>query len=133
MNDASDSKEVRLEINIGASPETVFALLTDPTRMRTWLAEMVEANARPGGTFSISGPHGLAIRGGHEVVELWSNQFQKWIYVDGNMAWYAVDALGTILTGALWAQGRLPDSLIEAWSKSQDRWLRRSVGPGRHS
>ena len=43
MNDASDSKEVRLEINIGASPETVFALLTDPTQMKTWLAEMVEA------------------------------------------------------------------------------------------
>jgi hypothetical protein len=25
------------------------------------------------------------------VVELWSNQFKKWVYVDGNMAWYAVD------------------------------------------
>ena len=68
MNDASDSKEVRLEINIGASPETVFALLTDPTHMETWLAEMVEANALPGGTFSISGPHGLAIRGIYQEV-----------------------------------------------------------------
>src|SRR5437773_8988710 len=68
MNDASDSKEVRLEINIGASPETVFALLTDPTQMKTWLAEMVEANALPGGTFSISGPHGLAIRGIYQEV-----------------------------------------------------------------
>jgi len=28
---------------------------------------------------------------GHEVVEIWSNQFKKWIYVDGNCAWYAVD------------------------------------------
>ena len=34
----------------------------------------------------------FARRGGHEVVELWSNPFQKWIYVDGNMAFYAVDS-----------------------------------------
>ena len=31
------------------------------------------------------------IRGGHEVVEIWSNQYAKWIYVDGNAAWYFVD------------------------------------------
>ncbi len=31
------------------------------------------------------------LRGGHEVVEIWSNEFSKWIYVDGNMAWYPVD------------------------------------------
>lgn len=31
------------------------------------------------------------IRSGHEVVEIWSNEFRKWIYVDGNFAWYAVD------------------------------------------
>ena len=42
-------------------------------------------------------------------------------------SWYAVDALGTILTGHLWAKGRLPDSLIEAWSRSPDLWLRRSA------
>ena len=39
------------------------------------------------------GDSGLAakIRGGHEVVEIWSNEFAKWIYVDGNAAWYFVD------------------------------------------
>ena len=42
-------------------------------------------------------------------------------------SWYAVDALGTILTGLLWARGRLPDGLIEAWARSEDRWLRRSA------
>ncbi|HEV7385838.1 MAG TPA: DNA alkylation repair protein [Phenylobacterium sp.] len=42
-------------------------------------------------------------------------------------SWYAVDALGTILTGPLWAKGRLPDGLIEDWSRSGDRWLRRSA------
>lgn len=31
------------------------------------------------------------IRGGHEAIEIWSNEFRKWIYVDGNAAWYAVD------------------------------------------
>ena len=28
---------------------------------------------------------------GHEPTEIWSNQFRKWIYVDGTGAWYAVD------------------------------------------
>jgi 3-methyladenine DNA glycosylase AlkD len=42
-------------------------------------------------------------------------------------SWYAVDALGTILTGLLWARGRLSDGLIEGWSKADDRWLRRSA------
>lgn len=42
-------------------------------------------------------------------------------------SWYAVDALGTILIGPLWAQGRLPDDLFDAWSHSENRWLRRSA------
>jgi len=57
----------------------------------------------PGRALSIStGDHGKRIPGsGHEVVELWSNQYRKWIYLDGNMAWYAVDAAkGTPLS--LW-------------------------------
>lgn len=37
------------------------------------------------------GDSGLPIRGGHEVVEIWSNEFGKWIYVDGNAAWYFID------------------------------------------
>ncbi len=47
----------------------------------------------PGRAVSISqgiGPYKIK-GGGHEVVELWSNQFQKWVYLDGNMAWYAMD------------------------------------------
>jgi 3-methyladenine DNA glycosylase AlkD len=42
-------------------------------------------------------------------------------------SWYAVDALGTILTGRLWAQGRLPDAMIDAWAASDERWLKRSA------
>lgn len=30
--------------------------------------------------------------GGHEVVEIWSNEHGKWVYVDGQAAWYFVDA-----------------------------------------
>ncbi len=30
-------------------------------------------------------------RGGHEAIELWSNEFKKWVYVDGSTASYAVD------------------------------------------
>jgi 3-methyladenine DNA glycosylase AlkD len=42
-------------------------------------------------------------------------------------SWFAVDGLGTILTGALWAKGQLPDALFDAWSGSKNRWLRRSA------
>jgi uncharacterized protein YndB with AHSA1/START domain len=63
MSDTSGSGEVRLEIRINASPQTVFALLTDPAAMTTWLAELVDAESRPGGIFRISGPSGLSIEG----------------------------------------------------------------------
>src|SRR5262245_3221633 len=63
------SNEVRLEIRINASPDTVFALLTDLARMKTWLAEFVDADPRPGGLFRISGPAGVSIEGTYlEVV-----------------------------------------------------------------
>jgi 3-methyladenine DNA glycosylase AlkD len=42
-------------------------------------------------------------------------------------SWYATDAFGTILSGPLWARGRLPDTLIDGWSRADDRWLRRSA------
>ena len=67
MND--DGREVRLEIKIDASAELVYALLTDPSQMKSWFAEWVEADARPGGIFRISGPAEVAIEGKYlEVV-----------------------------------------------------------------
>jgi len=60
---SAGSEEIRLEVRIKASQETVFALLTDPARMKTWFAEFVEADPRPGGLFRISGPAGVAIEG----------------------------------------------------------------------
>lgn len=47
----------------------------------------------PGRVISLGpGDQVKTIRGGHETVEVWSNQYRKWIYVDGNTAWYMVDA-----------------------------------------
>ncbi|WP_425616561.1 transglutaminase-like domain-containing protein [Anatilimnocola sp. NA78] len=51
-----------------------------------------ESLGMPGRCVSIgSGDHGLKIRSGHEVVEIWSNELNQWIYVDGQAAWYFVD------------------------------------------
>lgn len=40
------------------------------------------------------GPQGRneKLRSGHEVVEIWSNDYRKWVYIDGNAAWYFADA-----------------------------------------
>lgn len=38
-----------------------------------------------------SGRLGRPTTVGHEAVEIWSNQFRKWIWIDGTMAYYAVD------------------------------------------
>jgi 3-methyladenine DNA glycosylase AlkD len=46
-------------------------------------------------------------------------------YASRCASWYAVDAFGTILAGPLWAEARIGDALVESWSKSADRWLRR--------
>jgi uncharacterized protein YndB with AHSA1/START domain len=63
MIDPHRGGEVRLEIQIAASPETVFALLTEPAQMETWLAGVVDADCRPGGIFRVTGPHGVSIEG----------------------------------------------------------------------
>ena len=42
-------------------------------------------------------------------------------------SWYATDAFGTILSGPLWAKGRLSDAVIDAWSRDPNLWLRRSA------
>ena len=63
MNDAGGNEEIRLELHIDAAPDTIYALLTDPAHMTIWLAEVVEADPRPGGVFRISGPSGLSIEG----------------------------------------------------------------------
>src|SRR5690606_42008250 len=35
--------------------------------------------------------HVEKLRSGHETVELWSDDYRKWIYLDGNTGWYIKD------------------------------------------
>jgi 3-methyladenine DNA glycosylase AlkD len=46
---------------------------------------------------------------------------------DGLDSWDTVDAFGCTLSGPAWGQGQASDALIDAWSRSQDRWLRRAA------
>jgi uncharacterized protein YndB with AHSA1/START domain len=80
---SDDGEEVVLEIRIDAAPDTVFALLTDPTHMKTWLAELVEADSRPGGVFRISGPAGVSIEGTYLEVVPNSKVVFTWGGVEG--------------------------------------------------
>src|SRR5215471_3001882 len=80
---SNDTRDVRLEIRIQASPETVFALLTDPKHMRTWFAELVQADSRPGGVFRISGPVGVSIEGKYLEVVANSKVVFTWGGVEG--------------------------------------------------
>jgi uncharacterized protein YndB with AHSA1/START domain len=66
----SDTGEVRREIRIAASPATVFGLLTEPRQMAKWLAELVEADAQPGGIFRLTQAGGPTIAGTYlEVIQ----------------------------------------------------------------
>src|SRR5215831_12979491 len=70
MSDTGSSGEIRYEIRINASPATVFALLTEPQQMLKWLAELVQADAQPGGIFRLTEPGGTAIEGTYlEVIQ----------------------------------------------------------------
>jgi len=69
MSDVDQTTDLRREIRIAASPATVFALLTDATRMRAWLADTVVAEAAPGGIFRMTDSGGRTIEGRYvEVV-----------------------------------------------------------------
>lgn len=58
------------------------------------------------------------IRGGHEAVEIWSNEHGKWVYVDGQKAWYFVDR-----------QTRVPLSLLELRQRQLAAWHGRMYAP----
>jgi 3-methyladenine DNA glycosylase AlkD len=40
-------------------------------------------------------------------------------------SWGAVDAFAGLLAGPAWMHGQVPDSLIQDWARSSDRWWRR--------
>jgi uncharacterized protein YndB with AHSA1/START domain len=69
MSEDDGTREVLREIHIDATPATVFALLTDARQMTRWLAEVVVAEAEPGGKFRIADASGMEIVGNYvEIV-----------------------------------------------------------------
>jgi 3-methyladenine DNA glycosylase AlkD len=98
------------------------ALKTIPTAEVRAAAQTLEARAGQGGKWVA-----------YELIRHHAGAFAAFGEADARdhaarvQSWYAVDALGTILVGPAWARGQLPNTLIEDWSKSGDRWLRRSA------
>jgi len=45
----------------------------------------------------------------------------------GLESWDSVDGFGRILSGPAWAHGLASNALIDRWSRSGDRWLRRTA------
>ena len=83
MSEETEAREVRHEIYIEASPETVFALLTDATAMRKWQAEIIEADPVPGGIFRLAEPGGMQIEGHYVEVVPCSKVVYTWGGVAG--------------------------------------------------
>jgi 3-methyladenine DNA glycosylase AlkD len=45
----------------------------------------------------------------------------------GMAGWGDVDTFCCLVAGAVWREGQVEDSLIHSWSRSKDRWWRRSA------
>jgi uncharacterized protein YndB with AHSA1/START domain len=67
MERTTDRLEVRREIEIAASPETVWELLVDPEKALRWWGQAVLIDARPGGELRIEVTTGSIASG--EVLE----------------------------------------------------------------
>jgi uncharacterized protein YndB with AHSA1/START domain len=67
--EVNDRNEITGEIRIRATSAIVFALLTQPREVMTWLAHYAECDARVGGVFCLANPSGLRVEGTYlEVV-----------------------------------------------------------------
>jgi uncharacterized protein YndB with AHSA1/START domain len=78
MSEKPGAPEVRQEIYIEASPETVFAFLTEATAITKWQAEIVEADPVPGGVFRLAEPGGMQIEGHYVEVVPYSKVVFTW-------------------------------------------------------
>ena len=67
-----ESYELTREIVIQAKPATVFLYLTEESKIKEWFGEIVEADARPGGTFHVGTRDGVHCRG--EYVSIKPNE-----------------------------------------------------------
>jgi 3-methyladenine DNA glycosylase AlkD len=46
---------------------------------------------------------------------------------EGIASWADVDCFACFIAGPAWHAGQIPDSVIHAWARSHDRWLRRAA------
>ena len=59
---------VRRETHIAAPPATVFAFLTDPERILSWMGTEVKTETHPGGLYLVKGISGRVARGAFREV-----------------------------------------------------------------
>ena len=78
MSEKPGRREVRQEIYIEASCETVFALLTDATEIKKWQAEIVDADPVPGGVFRLAERGGMQVEGRYVEVVPYSKVVFTW-------------------------------------------------------
>ena len=68
MDATSESTSVERDIEIAASPETVWELLTDQNEATRWMGQSAEFDLRPGGVYRVEVIPGNTARG--EFVEI---------------------------------------------------------------
>ena len=68
MEQVADQTSVVRELEIDASPETVWEFLVDPEKATRWMGQAAEFDARPGGLYRVSVIPGNTARG--EFVEV---------------------------------------------------------------
>jgi uncharacterized protein YndB with AHSA1/START domain len=132
---------VRHEILIHAPADVVFAHLTDPAALLTWIAESAESDPVPGGGIRWTFADGSVMRGRYVTVEPPSRLVFRYGWDGGLMGVppestvveidLAARADGTLLT---LTHRALPDEAAEQHSGGWEFFLRRLavlLGPGR--
>ena len=64
----TDPLVVRREVQIAAPPATVFAFLTDPEKILSWMGTEAKTDAHPGGLYLVKGLGGKVARGAFREV-----------------------------------------------------------------
>jgi uncharacterized protein YndB with AHSA1/START domain len=70
-NEESPMKEsltIRRETHIAAPPATVFAFLTDPEKILSWMGSEVTTDPQPGGLYLVKGVRAMTARGAFREV-----------------------------------------------------------------
>ena len=67
---------VRRETHIASPPATVFAFLTDPEKILSWMGAEATTEPHPGGLYLVKGIHGRHARGAFRAREFCANPVQ---------------------------------------------------------